>query len=405
MYVILFVVFIDLLGFGIIIPLLPFYAERFGADPFVATMLMATYSGCQIISAPLWGRLSDRIGRRPVVLISVSSSVVAYFVMGFADSLFVLFAARAIQGLSAGNISVAQAYMADISTTENRAKYMGMLGAMLGLGFTLGPPLGGHLAGSTPQMSDVALTSFVASAFSLAALIGAIVSLKESLSPEKRRTMPAQPSRITQLRDAFARPRLSLLMTLFFTTTFAFAGMETTFGLYAEHRYGWGPKEVGNVFLLVGLVLVLVQGGLIRVMAKKLGEAKTLLIGTVLIGLGLGLLAISYAPVYAIFATILLASGMGMVSPAISTLVSREATAYEQGSILGVNQSVGSFARFVGPALAGILFKELGAGAPYFAGAALMLVSTFLAVKVLRQPQSVDADDQAVQKEAPRVRA
>lgn len=405
MYVILFVVFIDLLGFGIIIPLLPFYAERFGADPFVATMLMATYSGCQIISAPLWGRLSDRIGRRPVVLISVSSSVIAYFAMGFANSLTILFAARALQGLSAGNISVAQAYMADISTPENRAKYMGMLGAMLGLGFTLGPPLGGILAGSDPHTSDVVLPSYVASAFSLVALIGAVLTLKESLPLEKRRMMPKQPSRINQLRDAFSRPRLSLLMVLFFTTTFAFAGMETTFGLYAEHRYGWGPKEVGYVFLLVGVVLVLVQGGLIRVMAKKLGEPKTLLIGTVLIGIGLGMLAISYSVLGAVIATILLASGMGMVSPAISTLVSREATAFEQGSILGVNQSVGSFARFTGPALAGVLFKELGAGAPYFSGAALMLVSTFLAIKVLRQAPPALEMDQPIQKEAPRARA
>jgi MFS transporter, DHA1 family, tetracycline resistance protein len=384
MIVMLLVVFVDLLGFGVIIPLLPFYGEHFGASPVAVTSLLSTYSGLQLIFAPIWGRLSDRFGRRPVVLISLATSVAAYLWMGVADALWMLFAARALQGISAGNISVAQAYIADITTPENRAKGMGGLGAAIGLGFTLGP-LGGLLAGPDNAHINVGLPSLLAAALSAIALVIASLRLKESLTPAIRARAKKAVGRIALLRDAFGRPRLRILMILFFTTTFAFAGMESTFGIWADEVLHWATWQVGIIFVVIGLVLVLVQAGLIRVVIKRYGEAQTLFAGTIGIGVGLALLAAATEPVLGVIATCCLALGMGLASPSSSALISKEAAAEEQGSILGVNQSVGSFARLVGPAVAGQAFEYAGPSAPYMVGTLVMLISAAIAYHVARQ--------------------
>jgi MFS transporter, DHA1 family, tetracycline resistance protein len=391
MLIMLLVVFTDLVGFGVVIPLLPFYGQHFGASPLTVTMLLATFSGLQLIAAPLWGRLSDRVGRRPIVLISTATSVIAYAWLASADALWMLFAARALQGISAGNISVAQAYIADVTKPENRAKGMGMMGAALGLGFIVGPAIGGQLAGGDPTALTVALPAYAAAGFSALALVLAAILLKESL-PAARRAEAARnrPGRIAQIRDAFARPNLRLLMILFFTTTFAFAGMETTFALWAYARFDWGPRQVGELFAMVGIVLVLIQGGLIGRLTQRFGEARMLLTGTITIGLGLALLAAAMMPLVGIAACCLLALGMGMAQPSTSSLISREASATEQGSVLGVNQSVGSLARLLGPAVAGTAFTYGGPSAPYIVGAALMVMSSWLATRVLRRRRAAD---------------
>jgi DHA1 family tetracycline resistance protein-like MFS transporter len=391
MLIMLLVVFTDLVGFGVVIPLLPFYGEHFGAAPLTVTMLLATFSGLQLIAAPLWGRLSDRVGRRPIVLISTTTSVLAYAWLASADALWMLFAARALQGISAGNISVAQAYIADVTKPENRARGMGLMGAALGLGFIVGPAIGGQLAGGDPTALTVALPAYAAAAFSALALVLAALLLKESL-PAERRAEAARnrPGRIAQIRDAFERPNLRRLMVLFFTTTFAFAGMETTFALWALHRFGWGPRQVGELFAMVGIVLVLIQGGLIGKLTRRFGEARMLLAGTITIGLGLALLAAAMTPVVGISACCLLALGMGMAQPSTSSLISREASATEQGGILGVNQSVGSLARLVGPAVAGSAFTLGGPSAPYILGAGLMVISSWIATRVLRRHRAAD---------------
>jgi DHA1 family tetracycline resistance protein-like MFS transporter len=395
MIVMLLVVFVDLLGFGVIIPLLPFYAVHFNASPAVITTLMSTYSGVQLLSAPVWGRLSDRIGRRPVILISTFASVVAYLWLSRADALWMLFAARAVQGLAGGNISVAQAYIADITTPENRAKGMGGLGAALGLGFVLGPAIGGLLAGSDPVNPNVWLPSLAAAGLSGIALVIALLRLKESLTPALRAQAHKGPGRIAQIRSAFGRPRLRILMILFFNTTFAFAGMETTFGLWANQRLHWGPSQVGEIFAVVGIVLVLVQGGLIGRITKRYGSARALFAGTIGIGIGLALLALAMGPVLAIAASCCLAFGMGLASPSTSTMISQEANASEQGGILGVNQSIGSFARIAGPAVAGQAFERGGPSAPYAFGAAVMVVSALIAYQIVRQRHKHGAVSQA----------
>jgi len=391
MLIMLLVVFTDLVGFGVVIPLLPFYGEHFGASPLTVTILLCTFSGCQLVAAPLWGRLSDRIGRRPIVLISTATSVAAYAWLASSDALWMLFATRALQGVSAGNISVAQAYIADITTPENRAKGMGLMGAALGLGFIVGPAIGGQLAGGDPNALTVALPAYAAAGFSALALVLAIVMLKESLPVERRaEARRHRPGRIAQIREALGRPDLRRLMVLFFTTTFAFAGMESTFALWALARFDWGPRQVGELFAMVGVVLVLIQGGLIGRLTKRFGEARMLRAGTITIGVGLALLAAALTPAVGIAACCLLSLGMGMAQPSTTSLISREASAIEQGGILGVNQSVGSLARMLGPPVAGIAFTLGGPSAPYVVGAALMLISAWLAGEVVRRHRRAD---------------
>jgi DHA1 family tetracycline resistance protein-like MFS transporter len=385
MVLMLAVVFVDLLGFGIIIPLLPFYGLRFAADPFAVTMLMGTYSGCQLLAAPLWGRLSDTIGRRPVVLVSLATSVVAYLWLSRASALWMLFAARAVQGASAGNISVAQAYIADLTRPENRAKWMGLVGAAIGLGFTLGPAIGGWLAGTDLATLDVTLPALAAAAMSGAALLIALVFLPESLPAAERARGSVALGRLALIRDAFARSRLRPLLLLFFADTFAFACMESTFGQWAYARLGWGPGQVGSVLGGVGAVLILIQGGVIGRLTRRYGEPRLLFAGTVVIGIGLAGMVIAATPIVAVAACSLLALGQGLASPATSALVSREAGAHEQGRILGVNQSMGSAARLLGPAVAGIAFEWWGAGAPYAVGAIVMIGAAVLAWRVLHE--------------------
>jgi DHA1 family tetracycline resistance protein-like MFS transporter len=391
MLVMLLVVFVDLLGFGVIIPLLPYYGEHFNASPAMITTLLSTYSAMQLISGPFWGRLSDRIGRRPVILVSVTASMLAYLWLSSADALWMLFAARALQGLGGGNISVAQAYIADVTTPANRSKGMGGLGAALGFGFVIGPALGGFLSGSDPEHINAAAPSLVSAAFSGLALLLALTLLKESLSPALRGQAGKGPGRLTQIRQAFSRPRLRILMILFFSTTFAFAGMETTFALFADHRLNWGPERVGWIFAVVGVIGVVIQGGLIGRITKRYGEARTLFFGTIGIAIGLALLALATEPVLTIVASCWLAAGMGLAQPSTSSLISQEAGAAEQGGVLGVNQSVGSFGRIIGPAVAGQAFEWGGPSLPYIIGAAVMVLAASIAFQVARRRDGASA--------------
>lgn len=384
MPIMLLVVFIDLVGFGIVIPLLPFFAKRFAASPFEVTAMLSMYSLFQLFSAPLWGRFSDQYGRKPALYASIVASIASYLWMSHAGALWVLFAARALQGASAGNISVCQAYIADVTTPQTRARGMAAMGGAFGLGFICGPLIGGVLAGPHPTDFSVTLPGYAAALFSLLALVIAALALKESFPAERRATLGPRLGRIAQIADAFSRPRLRILMALFFVTTFAFAGMETTFGLWGHDRMHWGPQQVGYMFGFVGVVLVVMQGGVVRRLAKTIPEERLLTVGLLLITLGLFLLALASSLWLAVLANFCLASGMATTSPMISSLVSREAGALEQGVILGVNQSVGSFARVAGPAFAGIAYTVGGSALPYFLGAAIMVAPIWLAMGLVR---------------------
>jgi DHA1 family tetracycline resistance protein-like MFS transporter len=378
------IVLVDLIGFGLVIPLLPFYALRFAASPLEVTVLLAVYSLMQLFAAPFWGRLSDRVGRRPVLMVSMAASVAAYFWIGSAGALWMLFAARALAGACAGNIAAAQAYIADITRPEDRAKGMGLIGAAFGLGFIIGPALGGLLAGNNPLAADVDTPAWVAAGLSSLALCGVLFLLRESLPSERRASHQPSRSRLTAILDVLGRPTLSRLILIFFIVILAFAAMESTFALWAIGQFGWGPRKVGFVFSYVGLLSAALQGGLIGRLAGLFGEERLLFCGLAL--LGSGLLAMPFARDLAVLgvAVTALALGMGLTQPSISSLISRRAGPEEQGEVMGVSQSAGSLARVIGPAAAGVLFGDFGRNAAFFWGAALIAAALLLVLRLIR---------------------
>ncbi len=386
MAVLFFIVFIDLVGFGMIIPLLPFYAEHFGADPFIVGLVMGSYSLAQFAAAPFWGRLSDRVGRRPVLIVSLAGAAVAYVWLGYADKLWILFAARIAGGAMAGNISAAFAYMADITTPENRAKGMGLIGAAFGLGFIAGPALGGLLAGSDPALADYRTPALAAAGLSFLALGMSFAILKESLSPEVRQRLAEKPrsQRWAQFRAALARPRVGGIIGLTFLATFVFAGMEATFALWSNRQFGWGPAQNGYLFAFIGILSATIQGGFIGRLAKKFGEARLIIFGTGALAIGLGLIPLSTSIAYLLVAMIFLGIGFSVMSPSLNSLVSLQVGAEDQGGIMGVNRSANTLARVLGPAWAGFLFATLGRNWPYFGGALLMAMVFLLAARGLK---------------------
>jgi DHA1 family tetracycline resistance protein-like MFS transporter len=384
MFPLFLTVFIDLLGFGIAVPLLPFYAQKFGASPELVTLVIATYSLAQFISLPYWGRVSDRVGRRPVLLLTLAGATASWILTAYVDSLWMLFAARAFAGAMAGNAAVAQAYVADTTTPENRARGHGIIGAAFGLGFLLGPAFGGLLAGNS-DAPDFQLPFFAAAALSAVALLFAALRLPESLSPEARAAARATPrqSRLTQLADAVTRRRLGILVALMFLTPFVFSGVETTFALWSQAELGWGPRENGYAYSFMGLVAVLVQGGSIGPLTRMLGERRLLLLGPVLIGVGMVGLPLAGEDLGLLAAALfLIVAGVCVTTPSLTSLISQRAGEHERGALLGVAQASGGLARIVGPAWGGFAFAALGREWPYFTGALLMVAAFALALAV-----------------------
>ena len=366
------IVFVDLVGFGLVIPLLPFYAERFTASPLAMTALFATFSLMSFLTAPLWGRLSDRVGRRPVLMASMAASTLAYGWMAFATHLWMLFAARAFAGACAGNIAAAQAYIADVTPPEKRAKGMGMIGAAFGLGFIIGPVIGGVIAGDDIANADLATPCLIAAGLSFLGFLGVALLLRESLS--ERVSRPRQ-GRLTTIRTALLRPGLGRLLLVFFLVILAFSGMETVFAWWAIGQFGWGPRPVGFVFFYVGLLSAAMQGGLIGPLTRLLGEERLLLGGLGAIALGLVLMPLAASVALLLVAVTALALGMGATQPSINSLISRRAGIDQQGEIMGVAQSAGSLARVVGPLVAGALFSGFGSNSPFLWGAALVVAA------------------------------
>ncbi len=391
MAILFLIVFIDLLGFGVVIPQLPFYGLHFGLHGFGVTSMLACYSVAQFLSSPLLGRLSDRVGRRPVLLVSLMASVLAYLWLGLADAAWMLFAARLFAGAGAGNIAAAQAYIADVTPPEGRAKGMGMIGAAFGLGFTVGPGLGG-----LASRLDAGAPAFIAAGLSATAFLLVLLLLKESL-PDASRNAPERPGRLAMAQEALRRPVLRDLILLAFITVSAFAAMETTFALWANQLFGWGSWEVGLNFFFVGIVLVMVQGTLIGPLTRRFGESRLLTVGAASIAFGLVGLPFVHTIPMLLVVNLLLAGGMGLLNPSMNSLVSRRAQVDEQGGVLGVLQSASSLARAAAPPIAGVLFDVAGRNAPYIAGAVLMFLVVALA---LRLPHATPGRGAAAQGES-----
>jgi DHA1 family tetracycline resistance protein-like MFS transporter len=358
--VIFVTVFIDLLGFGIVIPVLPFYAEgtRFNATPRTVGFLFASYSVMQVIFSPVLGRLSDKYGRRPVLLLSLLGTSLGFLILGLANTLMLLFVGRIIDGISGGNISTAQAYIADITTRENRAKGMGMIGAAFGLGFIFGPAIGGILS-----RWGIGVPFFFAAGLALANAVLLYFTLPETVTKDHPARVSAARGRgWAQLVKSFSEPRLGFVLTIYFFFIVAFSIMTTSFSLYTMFRFGYDAQHNGWLFAYVGVIAVIIQGGLIGKLVKRFGELPLIIVGALFFAASLfavpfvgpnngGLLALLVGG--GVFSL-----GNSLSAPALTSLASKSVGPAEQGSVLGVTQSVASLARAVGPALAALLIHS-----------------------------------------------
>jgi len=369
-------VFVDLLGFGIVLPLLPYYAHQLQASGLTVGMLIAVYSAMQFLAAPWWGRLSDRIGRRPVLLVSLAGSTLSYLLFAVADTIGLLFVSRILAGLGGANISVAQAFIADTTSEQERARGMGMIGAAFGLGFVFGPAIGGLLAHYGHAAPGFAATVICGLNF-----IAALFRLPESLPPERRQVRRATHP-LAQLREAFRRPHLRLPLLIFTAVVFSFATMETTLPLLGAKRFHLSASQIYWLFGYLGVMTTVVQGGLIGRLTPRVGEPHLVVVGTVLLAVGLGAAPFSPPVVLLLLALGAIAVGQGICSPVLSSLISKSSGAHEQGGVLGVSQSAGSLARILGPIWGGVIFDCAGPAGPYVTTACLMLAAVAVALSL-----------------------
>lgn len=373
-------VFLDLVGFGIVIPLLPLYAEEFGASAIAVTWLMAIYSLMQFALAPWWGQLSDRHGRRPVLLIGLFGSALSYLLFGLAGTLAGLFIGRMLAGVMGANIGVAQAYVADVTRPEERARGMGMIGAAFGLGFIFGPAIGGALSYFGP-----AVPFFAAGALAFGNGILAIAWLPESLSVDRRVVeQPGLGARWELFLSLIRRVDMAVLYLAFFLITFAFAGLEATLSLWADRRWEFTAAEVAYLFTYLGIIVTIVQGGLVGPLVARLGERSVAIFGAACFALGLALLPFAPSLSLLALALALLGLGQGAAMPAVAALISHHAPSTSQGRLLGISQSLSALGRVIGPVWGGILFSRLGIEAPYLSGALIAAATALVLVLGLR---------------------
>jgi multidrug resistance protein len=369
--IIFLTIFVNLVGFGIIIPLLPFYAVTFGASPSVIGLLFAVFSLSQLMAAPILGDLSDRYGRRPVLMFSLAGTVLSFVMLALAHTVWMLFAARIVDGLSGGNISTARAYVADVTEPKDRARAYGLIGAAFGLGFILGPALSGVLAG-------ISYTApiWAAAGITLVATVMTWLWLPETV--HRARAGTGNPLRYVPA--LLRRPLLRRILTIDFVYWLAFAIFQTTLSLFAAQRFGFGPVQTGYLFAAFGLLGAVIQGGLIRPVVRRLGDKPTFLMG---LGFGaLGLLGVALAHSVALFvlALVPVAIGMGFGHPTMSSLVSLVARGDEQGRVQGAASAVESLGRTIGPIWGNTSLQHFGDSTPYVSAAALLVLTLLIAV-------------------------
>jgi predicted MFS family arabinose efflux permease len=370
------IVFIDLLGFGMVIPVMALYAERLGAPDSQIGWLMTGYSLMQFAFTPIWGRLSDRYGRRPLLLLSIVMTAVGFLGYALAPDFRWLLASRLFAGAATANIAIAQAYIADVTPPEGRARGMGLIGAAFGLGFVLGPALGGFLSAIS-----LAAPGYAAAALASANGVAAFFILPEP----KARVSSARRAHFAALLDELRRPGIRRLIVIYLLAVLAFSGMEATFALIAAHRFGLDQRHVSYVFAFIGVVVTVVQGGLIGPLTRRFGEQALLVAGLVLQAVGLA--AVPYAGnIFGLLGACLpLAFGSGLSTPALSSLLSRSARDEDQGGTLGIGQSAAALGRIGGPISATNAYDHVWYAAPYLGGALIMLVTAAIG-STLRRP-------------------
>ena len=367
--IIFLTIFVNLVGFGIIIPLLPFYAETFGASPLVIGLLFAIFSLCQLLAAPALGDLSDRYGRRPILIFSLLGTVVSFVMLAMAHSIAMLFAARIVDGLSGGNISTARAYVADITEPKDRARAYGIIGAAFGLGFILGPALSGVLAGVS-----VTAPIWAAAGLTVVATVMAWLWLPETV----HRAQAGTGNPFGYLPALMRRPAIRRILTVDLIYWLAFAMFQTTFSLFVARRFGFGIAKTGYFFAAFGLLGAAIQGGLIRPVVKRLGDKPTFQMGLAFGAAGLVAAALSHSVVMFALALVPLALGIGFGHPTMSSLVSLAARGDEQGRVQGAASAVESLGRTIGPVWGNASLQHYGESTPYISAALCLLLTLLL---------------------------
>lgn len=383
--VLLLVVFVNLVGFGVVIPLLPFYAKALNAAPWQVTTMFAAYSLGQFFGEPFWGRLSDRIGRRPVLIVTILANTLAYVALAFAPNIWIAMAIRLVGGFGGGNISTIQGYMADVTPPEKRAARLGLLGSAFGAGFVLGPFVGGVLAHPGAGQLGFQIPLFFAAGMAALASLGVFLFVSESRAPSAAGA--PQVGRREALGAAAAHPVLSRVLLVTLVSTGAFAGMESIFGLYTNARFGWGPQQVGFCFAVIGVIASIGQGLLTGRLARRFGEGRVLVTGLAIIAVSLLMTPFAPLPALTTVAVGATAFGQSLVFPCVAALISRASPPDRQGQMLGLNMAAGSLARIGGPLLAGPLFG-LAAGGPYWFGAALMIPAIGFALTIVHRAKA-----------------
>jgi len=400
--VIIFItIFIDLVGFGIVIPVLPLYAERYGASETTVGILLATYSAMAFVFSPILGRISDRLGRRPVLLVSLLGTSAGFLLMGFAPkmpfgfavfgmapTLVWLFVARIIDGISGGNISTAQAYIADVTPPEERSKGMGLIGAAFGLGFTFGPPIGG-------LMSSISAGApfFFASAMAAANATALYFFLPESLSHEHRHEARRRAT-VAEVLEHGGGWHLKAIIAAYFFATISFAMLTTTYALFANHRFNFDAVHTGYMFLYVGVLGAIIQGGLLGRLVKMFGEKTLAVTGTAIFAAAMFVLPASSTVSILILASTGVAVGNSLMTPSLNGLASKSVGPAWQGRMLGVMASVASLARIIGPVLGGMLLgldpdhTQHYGRSPYWTSGLIMLIAFAIAITLHTQARA-----------------
>jgi DHA1 family tetracycline resistance protein-like MFS transporter len=391
-FVIFLVVFIDLLGFGIVIPLLPTFSENvLHMHETTIGLVAGIFSLMQFIFNPLWGRLSDMYGRKPIILFSLTGNAISYLFLGLVlsgvfKSITLLFISRAMAGFFSANIGAAMAYISDITDVQNRSKGMGIIGAAFGLGFVFGPFIGGILA----QRFGFGVPVFLSSIMSLTALLLAYIILEESLPPDLRTKDLKKAFRlgvgIDKLKEALLHPHIGFLILLYFIITFSIANIYATLQLYTQSDSGFdfNIEQISYLFAYIGIIGSGVQGLLIRPLVKRFEERKILIAGNFLMAIGLGMIPFSSHHLFILLLSLFLTGlGNGLNMPMTLSLVSKYTSREEQGGILGINQSLSSLARFLGPSWGGLVYERINFSAPFLTGGIFMVLGTILSFKLL----------------------
>jgi MFS family permease len=377
------VIFINMLGFGIIVPLLPFYAKSMAAAPWQIAAIFSAFSMGGFFGEPFWGRLSDRYGRKPLLISTISGNCLCYLALAFAPNVLSAFVIRFLGGLMSGNGAVVQGYIADVTPPEKRTRMMSRQGAAWNLGMIVGPAVGGAFAHTDVGPIGFRIPLFIASGLSALTVLAIVLVIRESRIRDQ--SISHRPSRWNAIGDAVRSPVIGRLMLLTFLVGCAFTGIESIFGLWGQARFGWGPPQISICFAAVGVVAAITQFFVTGPLSERYGEAPMLAIGMAMTVIGAALQPFSTGLAVTTVLMCVTAVGQSVAFPNVGALISRTADPHRQGQILGLNNACGAAARVTGPQLAAVTFSGLSVSAPFWQGAAIVAPAIFLAISAARR--------------------